>query len=482
MEIPKKKKRFSEEETQVALYGAKNDLISFAMWNQKDYQPAWFHEVIADALMKVEKGEIKRLMITMPPRCGKSQLASVHFPAWYIGKHPDREIVAASYNAELATEFGYKVRDLVSYHPYKALFGDVLREDSKSKSRLVSKEGGSYVAVGVGGALTGRGASLLIIDDAIKGRQDADSKIVRDLTWGWYSATAFTRLYRDSAIIMITTRWHLDDLAGRLLVQMEEGGEQWTIINFPAIATQDEVYNGKLMRREGDPLWPEQFSLKKLEEIKGVLGMVDFNSLYQQNPILSENQEFKPEWIQKITWDEVKKKTTRCFLTVDTAISRTDNADNTGLCLNFVDRENRWHLKAWKARINAKQVIDLIFQLHETYNIEKVGIEETAFLMALKHFFDDECRKRNRFPYIVPLKHQNIQKEIRIRGLIPRYESRSVYHIENTAKDLEEEMLQFPKGRRDDVLDACSYQTQLALAPARENEVKIHKGNPINYR
>lgn len=807
--------KFSEEELLAAQQYARADLLAFAMWNKKDYIPAWFHEVIAEKLMAVERGEIKRLMIFMPPRHGKSELASIMFPTWYLGLHPDREVVATSYNAELAQIFGYQVRDLVTGRPFQALHGDLLREDSQSKSRMITKEGGSYSAIGVGGALTGRGADCLIagtmvctsrgqvaienlascsssvkilgydtekrafswksiqafksrptdglfrittasgrvvtatgnhplfvegkgyvearslaagdsllrlvwegdrengirgyeerkasekyqlpsvflslwlflhrcektlsslwktdcqenaevlrermptertwtlpnkknnedtllsavqqllsavrlpkrllspllqfslfqlrslsaneresepemearcntasstaalseslsnnaathtlkrpsflckmrrwlspfggssseqlangqhgfeprdtlfplsqevafgmgfkteedtvarvdrireettvydiqvegthnffangilssncllIDDPIKGREQADSKIVRDLTWNWFSSTAYTRLYKESAVIIVLTRWHLDDLAGRLLDKMERGGEQWEIVDFPAIALQDELINGKLRRTEGEALWPEKFPIKRLEEIKEVLGTYDFNALYQQKPILSENQEFKPEWIQEKKWEEVKALRCRVFLTIDTAISKSDASDSTGLCLNFVDKDGNWYFKAWKVRCNSKQLIDLIFQLHEQYDIEKIGIEETAFTLAIKPFFDERCRQRQRYPYIVPLKHHNTQKETRIRGLLPRYDTKSIYHIDNSCRDLEEEMLQFPKGKHDDVLDAAAYQIQIAATRVEEpQEAKAYVFEPERF-
>lgn len=469
----KDQKQITEEQFLALAHQARENLLAFTSWCNKEYRPSWFHRVIADALMKVEQGEIKRLMIFMPPRHGKSELATKNFPAWYIGRHPDKEVVSTSYNAELAQIFGYDVRNLVTGHAYKALFGDLLREDSQSKARMVTQEGGSYSAIGVGGALTGRGADILIIDDPIKGRENADSKTVRDLTWNWFASTAYTRLYKHSAVIVVQTRWHMDDLSGRILEKMDAGGEQWTIINFPAIAQEDELVGGKLVRKQGDPLWPEQFPLPLLNSIKEVIGVYEWSSLYMQNPITSENQEFQPEWIQKITWDEIKKVRTRRFLSVDTAISKTDDADMTGLCLNFVDEHNNWHFKAWKLRINPKQLIDLIFQLHAEYNIEKVGIEETTYLLTLKPFFDEECRKRGKFPYVVPLKHMNTQKETRIRALIPRYETKSIYHIENSCKDLEEQMLTFPKGKHDDVIDAAAYQVQIAVQAYKQDAPKI---------
>jgi len=466
-------KEITQEQFAALAHQARENLLAFTAWNNKEYKPAWFHQEIADKLMAVERGEIKRLMIFMPPRHGKSELATKNFPAWFIGRHPDKEVVSTSYNAELAQIFGYDVRNLVTSNAYKALFGDILRDDSQSKARMVTQNGGSYSAIGVGGALTGRGADILIIDDPIKGRENADSKTVRDLTWNWFASTAYTRLYKTSAVIVVQTRWHMDDLSGRLLEKMNDGGEQWEIIEFPAIALEDEIYKGKLVRNEGSPLWPDQFPLPLLQSIKDVIGVYEWSSLYQQNPITSENQEFKPEWIQKVSFDDIKKIRTRRFLTVDTAISRTDDADSTGLCLNFVDEHNNWNLKAWRARINPKQLIDLIFQLHDEWNIEKVGIEETVYLLTIKPFFDEECRKRGKFPYVVPLKHMNTQKETRIRSLIPRYETKSIYHIDSTCKGLEEEMLTFPKGKHDDVLDATAYQTQIAVQAFKQDAPKI---------
>ena len=465
--------KYTEEEKQAIAHVANKDLLTFSIWSHKGYEPAWFHERIAEELMKIETGENKRLMIFMPPRHGKSALGNIDFSAWYLGKHPDREVVAASYNAELVQEFGFKFRQLVSSQAYIDVFGDILREDSKSKSRMITTSGGGYTAVGVGGSLTGKDAHLIIIDDPIKGRAQADSKLIRDEVWNWMTSTVYTRLFKTTAIVVIQTRWHKDDLSGRLIEKMEECGEEWTIINFPAIALEDETYKGKIIRREGEALWPENFPLPMLQMQKEMMGTYDFSALYQQNPITSENQEFKPEWIQVAQWKDVKKMATRRFLTVDTAISKTDNADSTGFCLNFVDSENNWYFKAWKMRINPKQLIDTLFQLHEEWNIEKIGIEETTYLHAIKPFFDEECRKRNKFPYIVPMKHMNTQKETRIRGLIPRYEAKSIYHIENTCRNLEDEMFDFPKGKHDDVIDAAAYQLQISQQAFKKDENKI---------
>jgi len=436
-------------------------LIDFSIIINKQYEPAWLHEEIASKLEAVERGEIKRLMLFVPPRHGKSQLASINFPAWYLGRHPEQEIITASYSGELAVDFGGKTREIISDQLFQYIFSNIsLKPDEKAKAKWRTNKGGSYTSVGVGGSITGRGAHLLIIDDPLKNREEAESLTIRDKIWNWYTSTAYTRLEKDAKIVLIQTRWHLDDLAGRLIKAQFEGGDQWEIVNFPAIAIKDEP-----QRRQGDPLWAEKYSITDLQQIKATIGIYDWSALYQQEPILTEDQEFKPHWMQKRKWEDVKILNTRNFLTIDTAISEKASADFTGIIKNYVDKENKWNIKAEKLRINPKELIDRLFYWQEQDNFEKIGIEKTIYLQAIKSFLDEEMRKRNKFLPIIELQHCQTAKEVRIRGLIPRYESYSIYHIENECQELEYELMTFPKGLNDDVIDALAYQLQLAQAP-----------------
>ena len=394
-------------------------------------------------------------MLFLPPRHGKSEEASVNYPAFFLGHNPEKEVVVASYSAELAQDFGYKTRNLVNSLEYQELFKTKLRDDSKSKAKWLTKEGGGYTAVGVGGALTGRGANLLIIDDPVKNREEAESLVIRDKIYNWYTSTAYTRLEKNAAVILIMTRWHADDLAGRLLAK--ENGDEWEVVKFPAIAVKDEP-----RRKAGEALWEEKYSIKTLEKIKNTLGVYDWSALYQQEPIISETQEFKPEYYQYRTMEEVRALMTRNTLTIDTAISQKESADFNGYCLNFVDQENKWNIKAWRAKESPKQLINNLFVLTENYDIDEIGIEKTIYLQAIRPFLEDEMRRRNKFLRIRELQHGQINKETRIRGILPRYENKSVYHITGHCKDLEEEQLQFPKGTHDDVLDAEAYQAQIA--------------------
>jgi hypothetical protein len=248
------------------------------------YRAAPHHALIAEKLEAVERGEIKRLMIAMPPRHGKSELASRRFPAWFMGRNADKQIIAASYNSDLANDFGREVRNIVDSPEFRALFDVSLAQDSQAANRWHTDTGGMYVAAGVGTAITGRGADILLIDDPFKDREEADSELRRQRVWDWYTSTAYTRLMPGGAIIVINTRWHDDDLSGRLIYEQDKGGDQWDVLSLPAI-------DG-----EGLALWPEWYPLERLEQIRGVLPARDWNALYQQNPIPDDGDYFKADW------------------------------------------------------------------------------------------------------------------------------------------------------------------------------------------
>jgi len=432
---------------------ARRRLLDFVKYNFPEYRVNWHHIEIIQMLERIERGELNRLMILMPPRHGKSELASIQFPAWFIGRNPDKQIIQASYSGDLAVGFGRQVRNLISSEEYQNIFSLKLAEDSQAKGRWNTDGRGSYNAMGVGGATTGKGADVLIIDDPLKNRQDADSPVIRDNIWDWYRSTARTRLSPTGAIILIMTRWHDDDLAGRILTQ----GGQWEILKFPAIATQDEKF-----RKQGEPLWADYFTLENLNLTQKDLGRYEWSALYQQEPIDEASQEFKKIWFRKRTWAEVERLNTRKFLTIDTAISKQASADYTGICQNFIDTENIWNLKAKRMKINPTELIDLVFNLQEKNHFEKIGIEKTIYLDTLQPFLEAEMRKRNKYLPIVELHHNQQSKPLRIRGLIPRYEYNGVFHIENECNDLEEELLRFPNAVHDDVADAAAYQIQLA--------------------
>lgn len=448
---------------------AQSDLIDFSIAVDDKYQDTWFHEAIAailqDSIRKVEQEEDVRIILTMPPRHGKTETGTKKFPAFALGKHPDWEVAAASYSSELASGFGQATRDIMQSQQYQAIFDVRLRQDTKAKGKWMTQEGGGYTAIGAGGSLTGKGFKIGIIDDLFKNREEAESKTIRDSRWDWYRSTFYTRQEGHTAIICIGTRWHTDDVIGRLLAEEERNRlentpyyDKWTLIEFPAIALEDEKYRDK-----GEALWPEKFPIEKLRTTEEALGPYEWSALYQSNPITTANQEFKPEWRKYRAWNEIEVLSTRKIATIDPGGKELEN-DYTGITKNYIDQENNWNIKAIRVHIDSAELINVIFQLHNE-GFEEIGIEETVFMKAVKPFFDIECKKRNKFPNITELKHSGRSKEVRIRGLIPRYNAGAIFHIIGECKELEDEEVVFPKGAHDDTLDSLAYQNDIAKPP-----------------
>ncbi len=253
---------------------AREHLVDFIKYNKKDYRPANLHYRICAALEAVEAGEISRLMISMPPRYGKSEHASIQFPAWYLGRNPHKKIIAASYGEILSTTFGEKIRDLVLSPEFKCLFPEfTLNPDSQAKEYWNIKNGGYYLSGTIGSTINGFGANLFIIDDPYKDREKAESETWREQVWNWYTSVVYNRLESDPAIILIQTRWHEDDLSGRLQIAESEGeGDKWEKL---ILSAEDQ---------QGNPLWPERFPKERLKQIRNVIGPMDWASLHMQQP------------------------------------------------------------------------------------------------------------------------------------------------------------------------------------------------------
>lgn len=450
---------------------AREYLIDFEIATDEQYDPNWHHELTAQHLEHIEKygdRDYKILILTVPPRHGKSRECSIDFPAWYLGRNPSKEIIITSYSADLAVGFGGKTRDKVDSLQFKAIFPNVrLKTDEKAKGRWSTNKGGGYVAAGVGGAVTGRGAHIFLIDDPVKNAEEASSMVMRDKVWEWFKSTAYTRLHPNGVMVIIMTRWHLDDLVGRILDDPELK-PLTKVVKFPAIAGKD----GKF-RKQGEALWPVRYPISDLNKTKAIVGPYVWSSLYQCNPILTEKQEFKPEWYKYIDEEELEMLSTARYLTVDTALSKKAQADFCGFIDNRVDKENFWNLKAWRAKIGPEELVDALFTLQVNNKYSAIGIEKTVYLDGLKPFIDSEQRKRNIFLPIVEVKHSGIAKEIRIRSLIPRYASGSIRHVEDQCEALEEEQMQFPNGMHDDIIDSLGYMDQIVKPPRKR--VKIYR-------
>lgn len=441
-----------------------------------DYQLKWFHTEIANKLeqgfYRLMAGEDVRLIITMPPRHGKSAMATQKFTSWVLGKVPNMPIAVTSYNADLATDFGQNTRDIMKSSAYRAMFSTRLRPDSQAKGRWITKEGGAYTAVGVGGALTGRGLKIGIIDDPFKNDEEANSPVIRDARYSWYRSTFATREEGNSMVVLILTRWHEDDLAGRILAAAAdakakgEPHDEWEVIEFKAIAEKDDEH-----RKKGEALWPEKFSIEKLRKKQTEIGSYAFSSLYQQSPINEQNRKFKKAWYKYREFSKVLQLDTYNVMTIDPR-GKDDidqGTDYIGITLNFIDREGKWNVICYRTKLSATDLIDLMFTNWKRYNLHKIGIEDNQFTQALKSVWEEEMVRRGVYMDVELLKHGGHSKALRIEALVPRYERGGIYHIKhgdtNFCKDLESELSMFPKATNDDASDSLAYQVQLAQRP-----------------
>ncbi|MBR3072566.1 terminase family protein, partial [Fibrobacter sp.] len=284
---------------------ARTNLLAFVKATMPNYSIGWVHREICARLMRfytdVMERKSPRLILTMPPRHGKSQLVSKHFPAWCFGVNPDISFMACSYSDGLSRRVNKDVQRIMESNEYHRIFPRTTLPPRGSKytrsTNLIEipNRKGSFRSTGIGGSITGMGCEILGIDDPLKDRQEANSITIRDRIWDWYTSTAYTRLSPGGGVLVTLTRWHEDDLAGRLLNAMKQGdGDQWTVINYPAIAEKDEPH-----RKIGEALHPERYPLEMLEKIRINVGSYDWNALYQQHPAPVGGSIIKREWLQQ---------------------------------------------------------------------------------------------------------------------------------------------------------------------------------------
>ncbi len=396
----------------------------------------------------------------MPPRHGKSEFASKVFPAWYLATHPDKRVIVASYAAEFAATWGRKARELLQDHGMR-FFDAALRHDSKAADAWnIEGHSGGMQTCGVGGPLTGKGADILIIDDPIKNAEEANSEVYRQKTWDWYISTAYTRLEPGGSVILIQTRWHEDDLAGRILAHARETGEQWTIINLPAMAESGDA----LARHPGEPLWPDRYDLAALEGIKKTVGSYYFSALYQQRPVPPEGGLFKKSWFRYYSADNdvyrmgqgggiVHAKHCRRFGTMDIAYSLKKTADYTVLCSWAVTPKcDLLLLDMMRARIDAPDFVRIIKKNYVDFNLDYIGIEKMLGTSLIAHGVRMEGLTVRMLIADTDKITRSIPAQIRMEGgqiYIP------ANHPER--ETIEHELMSFPFGAHDDIVDCFSY-------------------------
>lgn len=436
-------------------------LLPFVERFNPDYLAGWVHKDICQRLEKfseqVANKESPRLMLFMPPRHGKSTLASVAFPAWHLGRHPDHEFISCSYSGSLAMSFSRKVRQLLREPVYKNVFEKSrLDKDSQSVESWQTTQGGGYVAAGVGGGITGKGANVLVIDDPVKNREDAESDNNREATWDWYTSTAYTRLSPGGGILVILTRWHDDDLAGRLLKQAEDGADQWEVIRYPAIAEIDENF-----RKQGESLHPERYNVDALEQIRKAIGPRDWSALYQQNPVSDEGDYFSRDMIRYYEYDEIDTAELNYYCAWDLAIGQRDRNDySVGIVVGVDEYDNLYVVDVVRGKYDGFELVEQILDLYETWRPGIVGIERGHIEMALGPFLQKRTRERGLSEaYFKDLKVGRRDKEARARAIQGRMQQGMVYFPKDAVwtGTMVAELLRFPNGAHDDQVDALAW-------------------------
>lgn len=438
---------------------AHSRFLSYAAYQWPGYRDAPHHRLIARKLEAVERGDIKRLMIFMPPRHGKSMLASEFFPAWYLGRNPGDYVIAATYAQDLADDFGRKVRNQIQDETFAGIFPGVsLRDDSSAVRRfhinspaetLQTTQAGAYFAVGVGGPLTGRGAHLLLIDDPIKNREEADSETIRRRTQNWYTSTAYTRLMPGGRVVVIQTRWHEDDLAGWLL--KEHAHENWDVLDLPAIG------------KDGKALWPEQYDIATLEGIKRAIGTRDWSALYQQRPTPDEGDYFKAEWLKPYD-KQPARDTMRIYGGSDYAVT-ADGGDFTCHVVVGLDPDGRMYLlDLWRKQAASDEWVESFCDLVLKWKPMGWAEEQGQIKSGVGPFLERRMRERKAYVTREQFPTRG-DKAVRAQSIRGRMALEGLY-VPATATwraDFESELLRFPAGVHDDQVDALGLVGQLLV-------------------
>lgn len=505
---------------------ARRRLLEFTKKINPRYQAGWVHEDICRRLEKfsqdVEEGKSPRLMLLMPPRHGKSELASRMFPPWHLGRCPDHEIIACSYNVSLAMAFSRKVKEVIADPVYEAIFQTRLHPDFQAAEEWAIKgHRGGYVAAGVGGGITGKGAHILTIDDPIKNAEEANSADLREKLWEWYTSTAYTRLAPGGGVLVIQTQWHDDDLAGKLqlLMASDPEADQFEVIKYPAIAETDEwldtvtgqivriehdepealednatacqmravaratqkglpVGSMRYLRSKGEALHPARYSLRQLNQIKRTLPAQWWSALYQQNPVPDEGLYFTKDMFRRGPLPDKQD----CYVTVtfDFAISEKQQNDYTVGTVSLLDYDDVLHFadrvrfKSADADYIVKAIVGLCKKWHNP-SIQ-LGLEDGQIYRALSGPLKREMA-RQRYYVPIQLLKPITDKSARARALQGRMQQGLVSFSDKADwyDSMRTEMLRFPSGVHDDQVDSAAWNAIMVATrqpPRRPAETK----------
>ena len=451
---------------------AKNDFMAYVKYVWPNFINGRHHEKMARAFEKVANGEVKRLIINMPPRHTKSEFASYLLPSWFLGRFPDKKIIQTSHTAELAVGFGRKVRNLVDSDRYKDIFPQVaLQADSKAAGRWATNYAGEYFAIGVGGAVTGKGADLLIIDDPHSEQEATLAETnpeVYDKTYEWYTSGPRQRLQPGGAIVVVMTRWSKKDLTGQVLkAAAQRSGEEWEVIEFPAILPS------------GNALWPEFWSISELEALRQELPNGKWMAQYQQEPTSDVSAIVKRDWwriweqdhppfcsytIQ--SWDTAFLKSERADYSACTTWGVFEHPDDTGK-----NQSNIILLNAFKKRMEFPELKEAAFEEFKYWNPDSIIIEAKAAGSPLIF----ELRAMG-IPVQEFTPSKGNDKIARLNAVADMFASGRVW-VPNThwAEELVEEVASFPSGEHDDLVDSM---TQALLRYRRGGFLRLASDEP----
>jgi predicted phage terminase large subunit-like protein len=464
---------------------------------EPDYQAGWVHRELCARLERfvddVVNKRSPRLMIFMPPRVGKSMLASQLFPAWALGNHPQLEIASTSYAASLPYGFSRTIRRMIREDErYNALFpGITLEGDTQAVERWqVMRQvgdswriGGGYRAAGVGGPLTGTGCNILIVDDPVKNAEEAESEVIREATWQWYATTARTRLAPGGGILIIQTRWHDDDLSGRATAMMKDhpDADQFEIVSYPAIAEFDEPH-----RKAGEALHPDRYDERAYAQIRATVGPVIWNALYQQNPVPADGEFFKRDDIQYYK-DLPPLASLGVIAAWDLAVSKNETADPTaGFVVGFDHEYNMYVIDRYYGRMNSLEICQQLVLSVRTWQPQVTYIEKEKAQIAIEPFLNRILTEEKMASVVIepllPGKRDKVQRARPLQGLIQKRKVFFPLNAEWTPSTVGE-LLRFPKGKHDDQVDALAYaagqmdQVSTPDSAAREKQSKGWRDN-----